>query len=193
MIIDISSYNGKIDFDTMVKNENIERVILRTTTKNGKLDTRFMENLNGALAKLEDNTPIDGYKFSYARSYDTAAIEAMELINTLKSAGALKFLNRIWLDLEDFDGRSHTQYEAASIIAAYALIFEHYGVNFGIYCNYNYLKNILPKWAVNYDIWLARWSGSMGKCEPFKVVLWQYTNAGECSGIIGNVDLSRPV
>ena len=193
MIIDISSCNGKIDFEKMAANEHIERIILRTTTKNGNLDTRFMENLNGTLAKLEDNTPIDGYKFSYARSYDAAAIEAMELINTLKSAGALKFLNRIWLDLEDFGGRSHTQYEAASVLAAYALVCGYYGVDFGIYCNYNYLKNILPKWAVNYDIWLARWSGSMGKCEPFKVVLWQYTNTGECSGISGVVDISRPV
>lgn len=193
MIIDISSYNGKIDFKTMCENETIERVILRTTTKNGKLDTRFIENLNGALAHLNDDVPIDGYKFTYARSYDAAIIEAFETFEELADKGLLKFLNTFWLDIEAHDGGDYNQYEAASVIAAYALVCPYFGVKLGIYCNYNYLKNIVPKWAKIFDVWLARWGGSMGKCEPFNVVMWQYSNKGSCEGIAGDVDVSRYV
>lgn len=193
MIIDISSYNGKIDFAEMAQNEEIERVILRGTTKNGNLDTRFIENMNGILTELNDNVAIDVYKFSYARNFDDACVECVQLLETLNTHGVLKMINNVWLDVEPYDNREHTTNELYDIIAAYAIICRLYRVEFGIYCNYNYLKNILPKWAQNYKIWLARWSGSMGKCEPFNVVMWQYTNKGQCAGITGDVDLSRYV
>ena len=193
MIIDISSYNGKIDFAAMAQNEEIERVILRGTTKNGNLDTRFIENMNGILTELNDNVAIDVYKFSYARNHADAVVEIIGLLENLKTHGVLKMINNVWLDIEPFDNREHTTGECSAIIAAYATICRIYGVEFGIYCNYSYLKNIVPKWAQNCKIWLARWSGSMGKCEPFNVVMWQYTNKGQCAGITGDVDLSRCV
>lgn len=193
MIIDISSYNGKIDFAEMAQNEEIERVILRGTTKNGNLDTRFIENMNGILTELNDNVAIDVYKFSYARNHADAVVEIIGLLENLKTHGVLKMINNIWLDIEPFDNREHTTGECSAIIAAYVEICRIYGVEFGIYCNYSYLKNIVPKWAQDYKFWVARWGGSMGKCEPFNVVMWQYTNKGQCAGIAGDVDLSRYV
>lgn len=193
MIIDISSYNGKIDFKKMAVFEEIERAILRGTTKNGNLDTRFMENINGVLTELNDNVAIDVYKFSYARNHADAVVEIIGLLENLKTHGVLKMINNIWLDIEPFDNREHTTNECSAIIAAYVEICRIYGVEFGIYCNYSYLKNIIPKWAQDFKFWLARWSGSMGKCEPFNVVMWQYTNKGQCAGITGDVDLSRAV
>lgn len=193
MIIDISSYNGKIDFAKMAQNEDIERVILRGTTKNGNLDTRFIEHLNGICAELPDNVQVDVYKFSYARNYADACVECMQLLETLKTHGAFSLFHTLWLDLEAFDGREHTANECGNIIAAYAQICRLFGVDFGIYCNYSYLKNIVPKWAQNYKIWLARWWGLMGNCDPFNVEIWQYTNKGKCAGITGDVDLSRSV
>ena len=193
MIIDISSYNGKIDFAKMAQDENIERVILRGTTKNGNLDTRFIEHLNGICKELPDNVQIDIYKFSYARNYADACVECMQLLETLKTHGAFSLFHTLWLDIEPFDNREHTTFEVANIIAAYAQICRLFGVDFGVYCNYSYLKNIVPKWAQNFKIWLARWGGSMGNCDPFNVEIWQYTNKGKCAGITGDVDLSRKV
>lgn len=196
MIIDISSYNGSIDFDKMLKDENIERVIMRGTTKNGELDKRLIENINkinATCAALDVVKPIDIYKFSYAFNYGDAATEAIELIATLKSKGLLWSIERIWLDIEPVSGRTHSMREAAQIIAAYATICAIFHVNFGIYCNYSYLKNIIPKWASIYDFWVARWNGTLGSTGDFKALLWQYTNAGKCSGISGDVDISRYV
>lgn len=193
MIIDISSCNGKIDFEKMAENEIIERVILRGTTKNGNIDTRFMENLNGILKSLNDNVAIDVYKFSYALTYDKAVVDATILIETLRSLGVLNFINNIWLDLEPFSDHQHTTEEIEANICAYDEICRLNGVHFGIYCNYSYLKNIVPKWAKNYDFWVARWNGTLGTTFDFNVRLWQYTNKGQCAGITGDVDISKEV
>lgn len=194
MILDLSSYNGKVDFERVNKAANIERVILRGTTRNGNLDTRFIENLNGAMKSLPDTCTIDAYKFSYARTYSDAAIECRQLIETLKIAGAFNFIEHLWLDLEPFDDKSHTMQECAEIIAAYGNVCDINDIWLGIYCNYSYAKNIIPKWAARYPLWLARWtSGEMGNVAPFKPVLWQYTSKGHVDGIGGNVDISRTV
>lgn len=193
MIIDISSYNGKINFEEMAKYENIEGVILRATTKNGELDTRFIENINGAMKYLPTEIPIECYKFSYARTFAEAVIEANNLIAKLKLAGAYTFINRIWLDLEKWGERDYTKEEAGELIAAYSGVCHEYNIPFGIYCNYYYLKNVLPDWAAVFNIWLAKWSNSMGLVDPYKVIYWQFDNAGRCAGIKGNVDLSRVI
>lgn len=193
MIIDISSYNGKIDFKKMAQDEVIERVILRGTTKNGKIDTRFMENLNGVLTELNDNVAIDVYKFSYATNFERAYYDCVELLVTLWSLDALKFINTIWLDLEPFDGHTHTEEEIGANICAYANICRLYGVSFGVYCNYSYLKNIVPKWAKKFDFWVARWNGILGDTFGYNVKLWQYTSKGRCAGITGDVDISKEV
>lgn len=197
MIIDISSYNGKIDWPTVAAKENIERVIHRGTTKNGQLDGRLIENINGIASAYHDTKypTIDIYKFSYARSYGQAAVEFHNLINSLKLAGMFGIINKIWLDLEEFDGRAHTTLECSEIIAAYVDMCKLECVHFGIYCSYNYVKNILPKWAQIYDIWMAKWSVSMGQLGDFKssVQFWQYTSEGKVEGINGNVDISKAV
>lgn len=193
MIIDISSYNGKIDFKEMAAKENIERVILRGTTKDGELDTRYIENINGILQELEADTEIDVYKFSYARNYADAICEAYNLIQKLKCSGTFKMIECIWLDLEQWGDRDYTSKEAGEVIAAYSDTCRSYDIPFGIYCNYNYLTCILPKWAQLFPIWLARWNNKMGDCTPFNVEIWQYTSSGQCAGIKGNVDISKGV
>lgn len=194
MIIDLSSYNGKIDFEKVNKAANIERVILRGTTRNGNLDTRFIENLNGAMKSLPDDCIIDAYKFSYARTYANAALECTQLLETLRGAGAITFIEHLWLDLEPFDDKSHSMQECAEIIAAYSNVCDINDIWLGIYCNYSYAKSVIPKWAARFPLWLARWtSGEMGDVSPFKPVLWQYTSKGNVDGIIGNVDISRAV
>ena len=192
MIIDISSCNGKIDFTTLA-GENIERVILRGTTQNGNLDVRLIENINGICSNMP-NAIIDVYKFSYARNYENAAIEAYNLLGRLNYHGLLGLVNTIWLDLEGFGGRSHTKDECAKVIAAYAGVMNQFNRKWGVYCNYNYLKNILPLWLANTPIWLARWgSVQIGDVEPFTVTMWQYTSKGKVNGITTDVDLSRYV
>lgn len=191
MIIDLSSYNGQIDFETLRK-EPIERAILRSTTKNGKLDVRFMENLNGFLTKT--NVIIDAYKFAYARKTIPAFLEAAKTFQKLREAGALGFIQTFWLDLEDFDGCAHTPEEANEVIFGYYKAAHEYHVNLGLYFNYNYAMHIVdPFWGNLMPLWIARYNKTLGDTGEWKPVLWQYTSKGIVNGIPNVVDISKEV
>ena len=192
MIIDISSYQGVINWSEVLSKNNIDRVILRSTTRYGALDTMFMENYNG-LAKNSFKGVFDVYKFSYAKTHDEAIKEAKNALETLKNKGVLKAISVFWLDLENINGVRYTRPEAAQVITAYRVICELYGVEFGIYANYDYVKNILPDYAAQYPLWLARYNSITGDVKPFNIEMWQYTSNGKVAGINGNVDLSKYV
>lgn len=192
MIIDVSSFQGLIDWRRVLTTNDIERVVLRSTTKNGNLDTRFMENYNGLL-KNSFKGVLDVYKFAYSKTFDTALNEAKNALETLKSRGVLRGVNVFWLDLENIDGARYTKAQASAVIAAYRVLCELYGVEFGIYANYDYVKNVLPSWSSMYPLWLARYNSITGDVAPFNVEMWQYTSNGKVNGITGAVDLSRYV
>lgn len=191
MIIDISSYNGTIDFETLVKENDIERIIMRSTTKNGAPDTALAANIS-RLEKVDNSIPIDFYKFTYARNYADAVLEATELLYTLKSMILLNVPGTIYIDIEPVNGKAHTSREIAEIIAGYASVFRGFNGEFGIYCSYSYLKN-MPIWSHDLPFWVARWNDTLGDTSDFNVKMWQYSDHGSVKGITGPVDLSRYV
>lgn len=195
MYIDISSHNGAINWrDVAAAGQEIDGAILRATTKNNKLDVRTMENYNGILQNISGQIDeLSFYKFSYARDYVTARVEAMKCLKELADHG-LHF-DRLYLDLELWDGRDYTKDEANAVILAYCDVmdkqyeFDH----FGIYTNYDYLKRVIDPMWYKLPIWLARWSNGMGDTMGANIVLWQYSNKGKIAGIGTDVDLSREV
>lgn len=194
MIIDVSSYQGKIDWATVSKT-GVEGVILRSTTKNGKMDTRAIENYNGILQNMNDKLNFLGfYKFSYARDFVGAAKECLSTLRTMGAHGITKeAVDCFYLDMEAWGGRDYTREEADAVILGYSYICDKLGVKFGIYSNYNYLKNIIdPVWA-GLPLWYARYNSVMGDISPWIPDIWQYTSSGHVDGIIGNVDISKRV
>lgn len=191
MIIDISSYNGTIDFETLVKENDIERIIMRSTCRYGDPDSSLAANIS-RLNKVTDSIPIDFYKFTYARNYADAVLEATELIYTLKSMLLLRIPETIYLDIEPVNGKAHTTREISEIIAGYVSVFERYEIPLGIYCSYSYLKS-MPVWSHDFPFWVARWNNTLGDTADFNVKMWQYSDKGTVAGINGPVDLSRYV
>lgn len=191
MILDISSYNGAIDWNKVTKLNQIDRVILRGTTKNGNLDTKTAENYR-ALKTLK--IPVDVYKFSYATSAQSGYDECVNLLKKLASAD-IKF-TELWLDIENIDGVSWTKQRAFNVICGYMAALGVMGqeIDFGIYCNVDYLNRVIPnEFKLNLDLWVARWTNcGLGLNQP-NIKLWQYTSKGEIDGISGNVDISREV
>ena len=194
MIIDISSYNGTIDFDTLIRENDIERVIMRSTLKTGAPDSALSANIS-RLRKADTLIPIDFYKFTYARNYADAVLEATDLLYTLKSMLLLNIPEFIYLDIEPVNGKAHTAKEIAEIIAGYLSVFERYEIPLGIYCSYSYLVN-MPVWSRELSFWVARWNSTLGdiyEFDGFDVKMWQYSDKGNIAGINGPVDLSRYV
>lgn len=194
MILDISSNQGKIDWQK-VSTQDVTKVILRSTTQNGKLDVRTLENYNGILQNMNGRlNSIDFYKFSYVRDYTAARIESMKTLDTMKRAGIrLEVMDTFYLDLEGHGGRDYTKDEASRVILGYFDTCLDCNVNLGLYFNYNYAKNIVdPIWR-ELPLWIARYNDHLGNVDPWQPELWQYTSKGHVDGIIGNVDISMRV
>ena len=188
-IIDVSAYQGAIDWKEAA--QEIKGVILRATTQNGKIDTRFMENLNGALQNSVKT--IDGYKFAYTREYIPAYIEACKTLDTLDSHGALSFLRYFFLDLEAWGGRDYTKQECDAVIKGYRDACQDFNVKFGLYFNWNYAKNIVDDYWRYLPLWIARYNSSLGDVSSWSPILWQYTSTGTIAGISGAVDISKEI
>lgn len=193
MFLDLSSNQGKIDWTMVHEVPDINGIILRSTTKNGQLDTRLIEYYNGILQHKSDIDEISVYKFSYERTYAAARMEAHKTLSALSMKGV--HFDFFYLDLEGFGGRDYTREEANEVILAYMDTFATSGQEnkLRLYFNYNYLKNIIDPFWFNVPIWLARYNKEMGDTFGANIVLWQYTSKGTVPGIPSNVDISKEV
>ena len=194
MIIDVSSYQGKIDWQK-VSRQDVTRVILRSTVKNGNLDGRLLENYNGILQNMNEVLKaVDFYKFSYCRDYTSARMECMKTLDQLERHGIrLQVMDYFFLDLEAWGGRDYFTNEVNEVILGYLDGASQFGVRLGLYSNYNYIKNIVDSVWSYLPLWYARYNSYMGDIRPFKALFWQYTSKGQVEGIEGTVDISREV
>ena len=194
MIIDISSNNGAIDWQKVSK-AGVTDVILRSTTRNGQLDTRTIENYNGILKNMNEVlNSLSFYKFSYVRTYAEARIECLKTLNELFSHGIRRdVISRFYLDIEAWGGRDYTNIECNEVILGYLDQCINSGVQFGLYFNYNYAKNIVDKVWSDLPLWIARYNTKLGDIAPWNPEIWQYTSSGHVDGISTNVDISRKV
>lgn len=185
--IDVSSYNGKIDW-TKTKNA-VDFAILRCHQRNG-IDETFKTNYKGC---TDNGIPVGVYKYCYALSTTAAKKEAKEVLKVLRNK---RLQYPVFYDLE-FDelaklGREKIQKITLAFLRA--IIKEGYGV--GIYCNKNwydnYISDTLKKY---YQFWIASYpvndTGDIQeRLKPSGVFGWQYSSAGVIPGVTGNVDLN---
>ena len=184
MIIDISNYQGNVDF-AKVKNE-VEGVIIRCgwgSDYKKQDDPKFNEYVKGC---IENNIPFGIYLYSYAKTIAQAQSEAkhvMRLCDPIKD----KLSFPVFYDLE----QKGTESGAVERARVWADILTHYGYKVGIYANSNWWKNYLkgldefPKWVANYGI-----NDGKPHTKPSNnnMIMWQYTSRGKIAGIKGNVD-----
>ena len=187
--IDISSIQGNVNFITL-KSNGFSRVILRSTTKNLQPDTRFEEYLRGC---INNNLPVECYKYSYAMNVNDAVTEANSVIKLLK-ANNCKI--RIWLDLECKNQLSLGKSGILAIATAFLQTCINAGYEVGIYCNYDWYKNYIDNTLkTKYKFWIARYGKDTGVADnTYKPnvgeIGWQYSSKCTVAGVEGNVDLS---
>lgn len=185
--IDISSFQGNVDF-RKVKASGNEFVILRSTTKNNQPDTKW----HTYLAECDKNgLEVMCYKYSYALNEADAMAEAESVIKLLNGRNMT-----IWYDVENNEQINKIGKSGLTrVINAFNQKCMAYNLKVGIYCNLNwwnvYLDDSIKK---NFDVWIARYGKNDGKLnESYKPnkgeVGWQYTSVGKVDGISGNVDM----
>ena len=189
--IDVSRWNGKIDWKT-VANYGMGFAILRITEKGNIVDSTFEPNYKGC---IENKIPVGVYKYSYATTIAQIEDEANVVIKTLNKR---KLDYPVFLDIEDKCQENLSDSLMMKMIEAFRAIIIKAGYKFGIYCGYSWYQNQLPEGAKKYDVWTARYpSNDTGELQerlrvPASngVIGWQYSSKATINGIPTKVDRS---
>lgn len=186
--IDVSRFQGQIDWEQVTA----DFAIIRAGFGTGTLDTQFERNITEC-NRL--GIPCGVYWFSYALNPQAAAEEARRCLEAVRP---YRLEYPVCFDYE-YDsvlyarrnGVEVTQRLATDLVKAFCGTVQELGYYAMYYANADFLQNIFyPAELTEYDLWYARYrEGETPGRE--NVGIWQYSDTGRMSGIIGNVDLNR--
>ena len=184
-ILDVSRWQGSIDWDKVKASGKIDGVMLRVLgSKGGKpyVDPAFERNYAACTAR---GIPVGGYYYTCAATPQQTAAE----LAALRAALADKnFQLPIAVDAEDPKLRGLTPAKLSARVAEAAAQLEAWGLYAMVYTYTNFADTALDMAALAaYDLWIADYRGTR---PTRKHGMWQYTNSGKVPGISGPVDLS---
>ena len=168
-IMDVSRWQGRIDWDAVKRSGKIDGVMLRVLgSKGGKpyVDPAFERNYAACTAR---GIPVGGYYYTCAVTPRQTAAE----LAALRAALAGKnFQMPIAIDVEGANLRALTPAKLSARVAEAAAQLEAWGLYAMVYTYTNF-------------------ADYRGKCPTRPHGMWQYTSKGRVAGIDGPVDLSH--
>lgn len=188
--IDVSAYNGTIDWGTVAA-YGMDFAILRITEKGNAADSSFERNYKGC---IDNHIPVGVYKYSYALNVSEIQEEARKVLSTLNGR---KLNLPVWLDLE-WDKQKELGTKKISMLAeAFIKVITDAGYKTGIYCNAKqwYESVIGNDLKQKYDFWIASYpthdDGTLQeRLRPSYGVGWQYSSNAKIPGVLTVVDRS---
>jgi GH25 family lysozyme M1 (1,4-beta-N-acetylmuramidase) len=185
-VVDVSAWNGNVDYNT-VKQVGITAGIIRITERYNKTDSYFEKNYAGM---LNTGLKIGVYKFSYALNISEIQKEADAIIKVLNGR---KLDFPVFLDLEWQNQRALSKEILTNMVKAFERIITSHGYKFGIYCNVDWYSNVLDVSRLPYDYWLAAYPQNdtgiiVERLRPQFGIAWQYSSKYKING--KNFDVS---
>lgn len=203
-IMDVSRWQGSIDWDKVKASRLVSGVMLKTVSTNRKLSERkdglYVDptfERNYAECKRV-GLPVGVYYYTYAVSHTSADAE-LALLKTALTGKTFEL--PVCVDVED--NKLHKLgKQALTDLTAYALAtIERWGFYALLYTGLKFGKTRLYMGGAalrKYDVWLARYPRDKSKTKPedkpktdFSFGMWQYTSTASVPGVSGNVDLSH--
>lgn len=185
-IMDVSRWQGTIDWDKVAASGKIDGVMLRVLgSKNGKpySDPQFERNY-AACARL--GLPVGGYYYTCAVTQRQMEEELAALKTALRGK---TFQLPLAIDVEDPRLRSLAPAKLSALVARAADRIEAWNLYAMVYTYTNFADTALAAQPLApYDLWLADYRG---KRPARRHGMWQYTSQGKLPGISGPVDLSH--
>lgn len=197
--IDISEFNGIIDFDKVVK--EVDYVMIRAgfgartkLNKPAKEDKLLRKNIEGC---LKVGLPFGIYYYSYALDEKEAKDEVSFILSTIKDYKDLVSFP-VAIDMEDADSyKKNSGFPTNEVLCNICKIACDSIGNAGyypiIYANLDYFTHYLKEDSVKkYNKWLAWWSNeAISKVDREKYQMLQYSSIGKVDGIGSNVDMNE--
>ena len=183
--IDVSGWQGNIDYSE-VASSGIEIVYMKASEGTSFVDPYFNQNYTNAKA---NGLKVGFYHYLTARSNSEAVAQANFFVSTISG---MTPDCRLAMDFESFGNLSAE--EINEIGLTFMQTVENLsGKEMVIYSDTSNASNIFGGGLTNYPLWVAQYEVE----EPTpngnwnSWVGWQYTDAGEISGINGYVDRDR--
>ena len=203
-IIDVSAYNGKVNWRE-AKRQGVQGAIIKIINKKLDIDNQFTNNIVGC----EDfEIPWGVYNYSYATTKEKAKSDMRVVCDILDSLSMKDCCELgVWFDIEDKVQAALSKERIAQILNTAKKVVEKRGYKFGIYTGLSFYKEHIDKNLVKCNRWwIARYyKGYKGMLfkeipdEAYKpmsnIFAWQYTSVGKfvpqiCPGNDGCVDLN---
>lgn len=203
-IVDVSRWNGNIDWDKVKASGKIDGVMLKTVSTNRKLSKRndglyvdpTFERNYAECKRL--GIPVGVYYYTYAVSHTSADAE-LALLKTALTGKTFEL--PICVDVEDNKLHKLGKQELTDLIAYALATIEQWSFYALLYTGLNFGNTRLYMGGAalrKYDVWLAKYPRDKSKTKPedkpktdFSFGMWQYTRTASVSGVSGNVDLSH--
>lgn len=192
-IIDVSEFNGTIDWEK-VKKAGVDYAIIRAGGRYGVSGHIYEDDTApyNSIEALNNGIGIGLYFFSQAVSTYEAEEEADYILKYIKKFN-LSITLPIYFDTEYLkDGRHNelTKEERTEVAIAFCKIIEKAGYKAGVYASLSWFYNQLEvERLLKYSFWIAQYNDY---CDfTYDYDIWQYTSSGKVDGINGNVDLNK--
>lgn len=187
-IIDVSEHNGRIDWNKVKNNSDIDGAILRLGYGSYSLDGEFLYNLS-EVKRL--GIPYGVYLFSYSENNDEALAESNFVKQTLQNNNANPTLG-VYYDLENWriNALSNTDNISASTYEGMINTFIGNLSNYktSVYTYTSFANNKLTNNSKMKITWIAQY---YSKCEYIgNYDIWQYSSSGSIPGIKTRVDMN---
>lgn len=193
--IDVSHWQKDIDWE-QVRDSGVEFAMIRLGYRGYEqgglsLDTYAIANLEGAIAAGLD---VGVYFFSQAVTPEEAEEEAYFVVEQLEPYKEFVTMPVVfdWEHVSDSDARTASMRDPdilTDCTLAFLQTIEVSGYRPMVYFNRTQSWKYLNLEEVKqYDFWLAAYTQRMDF--PYKIHMWQYTNAGQVPGVEGECDIN---
>ncbi len=185
--IDVSKWNGDIDWQTVSMNPDVDFVMIRASYGVSTADIRLVQNVEGCEAY---NIPYGFYHYMYATTVEEAITEAEFFLSTVRPYNPTYPLV---LDIEEPCYKEMSKEEVTDIVCAFMEKIEDAGYYAMIYSYASFFGDSLIYDRVKiYDNWVACWGDMDRLSENFSYPygMWQYSETGRIDGIPEDVDLN---
>lgn len=191
LVIDVSRYNGSIDWNS-VKASGINYAMIRVgyrgyETANLVLDSRFHENMSQAIAA---GIKVGAYIVTQAVNTTEAVEEASFIVS---ACSGYNISLPLAIDVESAGGGSGrgdkiSSSQRTAVVNAFAQTVSSSGYSAVVYANKDWMNNRMYAGNISCNVWLAQYRSQCTYTGPFS--MWQFTDKARVNGISGNVDMS---
>lgn len=174
--IDVSEHNGFVDWESVAA-AGVEFAIIRLGWGKRHLDSRFYENINGA---INAGLKVGVYYYSEATDASEARAEADFALYVMQDAGITPDMLEmgVWFDEENDSWKSERltdSDEITDICTTFINTLEEAGYHCGLYANYDYLTNVIDMSRLaGVPVWCAQYNS---QCDYDGAAIWQCTDS----------------